>query len=81
MGVLNAIGLWLGLARGMAGQALGLPSPWEHSIRAFEARDRTPRAGPGVPSSSSAVRASRSGRRWKKTWRRCRPSTGASAGR
>ena len=40
MGVLNAIKLWLGLARGMAGQALGLPSPWEHSIRAFEARDR-----------------------------------------
>ena len=40
MGVLNAIELWLGLARGMAGQALGLPSPWEHSIRAFEARDR-----------------------------------------
>jgi len=24
----------------MMGQALGLPSPWEHSIRAFEARDR-----------------------------------------
>ena len=40
MSVLNAIELWLGLVRGMAGQALGLPSPWEHSIRAFEARDR-----------------------------------------
>ena len=48
MGVLNAVGLWLGLARGMAGQALGLPSPWEHSIRAFEARDRRRAPGPGV---------------------------------
>ena len=47
MGVLNAIGLWLGLARGMAGQALGLPSPWEHSIRAFEARDRRRAPGQG----------------------------------
>ena len=41
MDVLNAIELWLGLARGMLGQAIGLPSPWEHSIRAFEARDRS----------------------------------------
>ena len=40
MGVLNAIDLWLELVRGMAGQAFGLPRPWEHSIRAFEARDR-----------------------------------------
>ena len=47
MGVLNAIGLWLGLARGMLGQALGLPSPWEHSIRAFEARDRRRAPVPG----------------------------------
>ena len=45
MGVLNSIGLWMGLARGMAGQAIGLPNPWEHSIRAFEARDR--RCAPG----------------------------------
>ena len=48
MGVLNSIGLWLGLARGMAGQALGLPNPWEHSIRAFEARDRRRAPGPGA---------------------------------
>ena len=47
MGVLNTIGSWLGLARGMMGQALGLPSPWEHSIRAFEARDRRRAPGPG----------------------------------
>ena len=40
MGVLHSIELWLGLMRGAAGQALGLPNPWEHSIRAFEARDR-----------------------------------------
>jgi hypothetical protein len=40
LGVLHSVALWLGLVRGMAGQALGLPSPWEHSIRAFEARDR-----------------------------------------
>ena len=47
MGALNAIELWLGFVRGMAGQALGLPSPWEHSIRAFEARDRRRAPGPG----------------------------------
>ena len=47
MGVPNAIGLWLGLARGMAGQALGLSSPWKHSIRAFEARDRSRAPDPG----------------------------------
>jgi lysophospholipase L1-like esterase len=40
MGILHSIELWLGLMRGAAGQALGLPNPWEHSIRAFEARDR-----------------------------------------
>jgi lysophospholipase L1-like esterase len=45
--VLNAIELWLGLARGMLGQAIGLPSPWEHSIRAFEARDRRRAPVPG----------------------------------
>ena len=32
----------------MAGQALGLPSPWEHSIRAFEARDRRRAPGQGA---------------------------------
>ena len=47
MGVLHSVGLWLGLARGVAGQALGLPSPWEHSIRAFEARDRRRAPGQG----------------------------------
>ena len=47
MGVLNTAGSWLGLARGMLGQALGLPSPWEHSIRAFEARDRRHAPGQG----------------------------------
>ena len=31
----------------MMGQALGLPSPWEHSIRAFEARDRRRAPVPG----------------------------------
>ena len=47
MDVLHSIELWLGLVRGILGQALGLPSPWEHSIRAFEARDRrrAPRQG------------------------------------
>jgi lysophospholipase L1-like esterase len=47
LGVLHSIELWLGLARGMMGQALGLPSPWEHSIRAFEARDRNRAPGQG----------------------------------
>jgi len=47
LGILHSIELWLGLARGMAGQALGLPSPWEHSIRAFEARDRRRAPGQG----------------------------------
>jgi lysophospholipase L1-like esterase len=48
MGVLHSIALWLGLVRGMAGQALGLPDPWEHSIRAFEARDRRRAPGQGA---------------------------------
>ena len=47
MGTLNAIELWLELARGMVGQALGLPNPWAHSIRAFEARDRRRAPVPG----------------------------------
>jgi lysophospholipase L1-like esterase len=46
----------------VAGQALGLPSPWEHSIRAFEARDRRRAPGPGsivfVGSSSFTLWAS-----------------------
>jgi lysophospholipase L1-like esterase len=48
LSLLRSTELWLGLVRGMAGQALGLPSPWEHSIRAIEARDRRRALGQGA---------------------------------